>query len=108
VVRRLKAVRTGARRPLSVLVGTITPSGGATLTPYARPEVNVRRQRIKRLHPHKRHRRRARRLRPRAARPHASRLARRYDSGDGLHPSSAGYRRMAQAVDLTELDGPAP
>jgi lysophospholipase L1-like esterase len=35
------------------------------------------------------------------------RLAAAYNSGDGLHPSSAGYRRMAQAVDLAKLDGPS-
>jgi lysophospholipase L1-like esterase len=26
-----------------------------------------------------------------------------YDSGDGLHPNAAGYRAMAQAVDLSQL-----
>ncbi|MFF3844726.1 SGNH/GDSL hydrolase family protein [Streptomyces sp. NPDC002328] len=31
-----------------------------------------------------------------------------YDSGDGLHPSDAGYRRMAQAVELEQLEGAAP
>ncbi|UCM91771.1 SGNH/GDSL hydrolase family protein [Streptomyces marincola] len=33
--------------------------------------------------------------------PH--RLAPRFDSGDGLHPSDAGYRAMAGAVDLAAL-----
>ncbi|MEV1008199.1 GDSL-type esterase/lipase family protein [Streptomyces sp. NPDC049881] len=35
------------------------------------------------------------------ARPH--RLLPRYDSGDGLHPSDAGFRAMAEAVDLARL-----
>ena len=35
-----------------------------------------------------------------------TRLAPKYDSGDGLHPSSTGYRRMAQEVDLSALEGP--
>jgi lysophospholipase L1-like esterase len=26
-----------------------------------------------------------------------------YDCGDHLHPSSAGYRAMAEAIDLAEL-----
>ena len=30
-----------------------------------------------------------------------------YDSGDGLHPNAAGYRAMAQAVDLAQLATPA-
>jgi lysophospholipase L1-like esterase len=30
-----------------------------------------------------------------------------YDSGDGLHPNAAGYRAMAQAVDLAQLAAPA-
>jgi lysophospholipase L1-like esterase len=29
----------------------------------------------------------------------------KYDSGDHLHPSDAGYREMAQAVDLETLGG---
>ncbi|GAB1510502.1 SGNH/GDSL hydrolase family protein [Actinophytocola sp. KF-1] len=32
------------------------------------------------------------------------RLAPRYDSGDHLHPSDAGYRAMGEAVDLRQLD----
>ena len=33
-------------------------------------------------------------------------LARRYDSGDGQHPNSAGYRAAARAIDLSSLRGP--
>ncbi|MCQ9185298.1 SGNH/GDSL hydrolase family protein [Streptomyces sp. IBSBF 2953] len=38
---------------------------------------------------------------PRSLRP-------QYDSGDHLHPSDAGYRRMAQTLDLEKLSGSAP
>ncbi|OQR64979.1 SGNH hydrolase [Streptomyces maremycinicus] len=31
-----------------------------------------------------------------------------YDSGDHLHPSDRGYRKMAETVDLAELAGAAP
>lgn len=31
-----------------------------------------------------------------------------YDSGDHLHPSDAGFRRMAEVFDLTSLNGAAP
>lgn len=34
---------------------------------------------------------------------HAGRLLPAYDSGDGLHPSPAGYRAMAEAIDLDTL-----
>ena len=34
-------------------------------------------------------------------------LAHRYDSGDGQHPNSAGYRAAARAIDLSMLRGPA-
>ena len=37
------------------------------------------------------------------ARP--DRLLGRYDSGDGLHLSEAGYRALADAVDVTRLSG---
>ena len=37
------------------------------------------------------------------ARP--DRLRGRYDSGDGLHLSAAGYRALADAVDVTRLTG---
>jgi hypothetical protein len=34
-------------------------------------------------------------------------LAQRYDSGDGQHPNSAGYRAVARTIDLSTLRGPA-
>ncbi|GAA2469284.1 SGNH/GDSL hydrolase family protein [Streptomyces thermolineatus] len=37
-----------------------------------------------------------------------NRLLPAYDSGDHLHPSDAGYRRMAEVVDLDRLRPPAP
>ncbi|EFL32417.1 secreted protein [Streptomyces viridochromogenes DSM 40736] len=36
------------------------------------------------------------------------RLTAEYDSGDHLHPSDAGYARMAQSFDLESLKGSAP
>jgi len=36
---------------------------------------------------------------------HPGRLLDRYDSGDGLHLSEAGYRALADAVDVTRLSG---
>lgn len=35
-----------------------------------------------------------------------TRLDPAYDSGDALHPNSAGYQSMAAAIDLDALDGP--
>ncbi len=107
VVRRLHAVRTGARRKLNVLVGTLTPSFGAVETGHGSAKTNERRDKINRFigtsgigdgyvdfdqalrDP-----------------SDPSRLAPKYNSGDGLHPSSAGYRRMAQEIDLSKLKGP--
>lgn len=37
----------------------------------------------------------------------SDRLNPQYDSGDGLHPSSAGYEAMANAIDLRSLTRPA-
>src|SRR5262249_47279229 len=34
---------------------------------------------------------------------HPSQLAPAFDSGDHLHPGDAGYRAMAQAIDLSAL-----
>ena len=39
---------------------------------------------------------------------HPERLAARFDSGDGLHPSAAGYRAMGDAVPLAIFCGRAP
>lgn len=38
------------------------------------------------------------------ARP--TRLRAEFDSGDHLHPSDAGYRAMAESIDLHDLLGP--
>lgn len=38
---------------------------------------------------------------------HPARLAPELDSGDHLHPGDAGYRRMAEAIDLDALLGPS-
>jgi lysophospholipase L1-like esterase len=91
-----------------VLVGTLTPSFGAVEAGHASAATEQRRQEINRVI-------RAGGLGDgmvdfdRALRDPAepSRLAAAYNSGDGLHPSSAGYRRMAQAVNLAKLEGPA-
>jgi len=107
VVAQLHAVRTGARRRINVLVGTITPSGGTILANYASAETNMRRQQINDY------------IRSSGIgdgfvdfdaalrdTSEPSRLAPEYDGGDALHPSSAGYRRMAEEVDLSALKGP--
>ena len=108
-VRRLHVLRRDRRRPrLNVLVGTLTPSFGAVEAGHATAQTEQRRQEVNAV------------IRAgaigdgavdfdRALRDPAdpSRLAPAYNGGDGLHPSSAGYRRMAQAVDLGKLDGPA-
>jgi len=36
---------------------------------------------------------------------HPGRFLPAYDSGDHLHPGDAGYRAMAEAIDLTTLLG---
>jgi lysophospholipase L1-like esterase len=106
--RRLRALRPRHRRPrLNVLLGTLTPSGGTRLLNYGSAEINGKRGAINRW------------IRTsgigdgvvdfdRALRDpsHPSRLVPRYDSGDHLHPSSAGYRRMARGVNLALLRGP--
>lgn len=102
-VRMLRAPR-GGRPPLRVLVGTLTPAGTAILPTYVAAEEE--RQKVNAY------------IRTsgigdgvvdfdRALRdPVApSRLASAYDNGDGLHPSSAGYARMADEVDLALLAG---
>jgi lysophospholipase L1-like esterase len=39
---------------------------------------------------------------------HPARFLPQYDSGDHLHPSDAGYRAMAEAIDLTLFSVAAP
>jgi lysophospholipase L1-like esterase len=108
-VRRLHVLRRDRARPrLHVLVGTLTPSFGAAEAGHATAATEQRRQEINAV------------IRAggigdgivdfdRALRDPAdpSRLAPAFNGGDGLHPSSAGYRRMARAVDLAKLAGPA-
>jgi lysophospholipase L1-like esterase len=102
-VRTVRTPRDG-RPPLHVLVGTLTPAGSAILPTYVAAEEE--RQKVNAY------------IRTsgigdgvvdfdRALRdPVApSRLAAAYDNGDGLHPSSAGYARMADEVDLALLAG---
>jgi lysophospholipase L1-like esterase len=87
-----------------VLVGTVPPRGGNTFTTAT---LQARRQAVNR-------RIRASEIADgvvdfdRALRDPDDplRLAARYDSGDHLHPSAAGYRRMARAVQISRLKGP--
>jgi lysophospholipase L1-like esterase len=104
-VRRLRAQRRkGPRRRINVLVGTVPPRGGNTFTTAT---LQARRQAVNR-------RIRASEIADgvvdfdRALRDPDDplRLAARYDSGDHLHPSAAGYRRMARAVQISRLKGP--
>jgi lysophospholipase L1-like esterase len=104
--RRLR--RLAPMTHLNVLVGTLTPSEGA-LEPllHGTAETNANREAVNAY------------IREsgigdgvvdfdRALRDpeHPTRLLPLYDSGDHLHPSSAGYRRMAEEVDLSPLKGP--
>ena len=107
VVRRLWAVRSGARRRLNVLVGTITPAGGAAILDL-RADPGAARARSTASFAPAGSATATSTSTARCATPSdPSRLAPKYNSGDGLHPSSAGYRRMAQEVDLVKLRGPA-
>jgi len=102
-VRMLHTPREGRPR-IRVLLGTLTPAGGAVLPTWAAAE--ERRQEVNHY------------IRTsgigdgvvdfdRALRDpfDPSRLAAAYEHGDGLHPSSAGYARMADEVDLALLAG---
>jgi lysophospholipase L1-like esterase len=106
-VARLKSFRGGGRSSLNVLVGTLTPSGGTETLEHGTAETNAKREAINQY------------IRQsgigdgvvdfdRALRDpdHPDRLLPLYDSGDHLHPSSAGYERMAAEVDLSTLKGP--
>lgn len=113
-ISRAKAVITGLEQvirrlrshELNVLIGVLTPSGEAGTTPQSellearRRRVNawIRRQSLVDVIDFDRA------LRSDA---HPNRLKPRYDSGDGLHPSSAGYAEMARQVPLSELVGPS-
>ena len=98
LVARLQGVRVAGRR-LRVLVGTLTPASGSVLGSYGSAAVNASRVEVNRF---------IRQRRPgdgvvdfdAALRDPAApdRLRADYDSGDHLHPSAAGYRRMAHAV----------
>jgi lysophospholipase L1-like esterase len=86
------------RHGLHVLLGTLTPSGSAGRTWRRHERVNrwIREHRRSRVVDF------ARAVRSRRS---PRRLARRYDSGDHLHPNASGYRAMAAAIDLRRLDG---
>jgi lysophospholipase L1-like esterase len=94
------------RAHLNVVLGTLTPAGTTPSTPDA-VAAEAHRQMINRWI---RHQRVAdsvvdfdRAVRDPA--DHAAFLP-RYSSGDELHPSAAGYRVMANTVDLDSLRGP--
>jgi lysophospholipase L1-like esterase len=92
---------------LNVLVGTIMPVGGVTIPSYGAPSVEANRQIVNDW------------LRTGAsgadgivdfdgalrnpASPTA--LLPKYDSGDHVHPSNAGYKAMSSAVDLALIRG---
>lgn len=84
---------------LNVLLGTLTPAGGIRTS-----KANAGRKRVNEWI-------RTRRVPvvdfDAAVRDpaHPSRLQPEYDSSDHVHPSSAGYRAMAHAVDLSALRG---
>jgi lysophospholipase L1-like esterase len=99
-------VRRLHRQRLTVVLGTLTPAGAAPSTPDAiaaeahRQTINdwIRDQRFADSVVDF----------DRAVRDPADHAAflPRYSSGDELHPSAAGYRAMANTVDLDSLRGP--
>jgi lysophospholipase L1-like esterase len=106
-VHQMKRFRGGGRRHLNVLVGTLTPTGRANPGPlFPTLETNPKRNEVNRYIRHSGigdgYVDFARALRDP---DHPAQLLPRYDSGDQVHPSSAGLRRMAQAVPLSELKG---
>jgi lysophospholipase L1-like esterase len=92
---------------LNVLVGTIMPVGGVTIASYAAPSVEADRQLVNNW------------IRSGASGADGvvdfdgalrdpgspSRLLPRYDSGDHVHPSNAGYSAMSTAVDPALIRG---
>ena len=101
-----EAIRTLHRNGLHVYLGTLTPTGGAALPTYGGVQADYFRREVNRW--------------IREQGPHwvegvidfdaalrdpanPSRLLPAYDSGDHLHPSTAGYRAMADAVPLDAL-----
>lgn len=102
-VARLKRPRPG-KAPITVLLGTLTPAGNAEGILKLHAGADDRREAVNDF------------IRSTdiadgvvdfdaAVRDpaDAAALAAAYDSGDGLHPSAAGYARMAAAVDLALL-----
>jgi lysophospholipase L1-like esterase len=105
-VNELEAFRAGGRPHLNVLVGTLTPMEGATLAAFGTAATNAAREQINDF------------IRTSGIGDGYVDFARAlgdpnnpghllpdYDSGDHLHPSAAGFRRMAEAVRLSELKG---
>ena len=97
IVLRLRAAH------LHVLLGTLTPARGTPLTSYGGVTANEQREQVN-------HWIRSQHMVQvvdfdKAVRDprHPDRLSPRYDDGDHLHLSLAGYRAMAAAVDLAEL-----
>ena len=99
--RAFRRLRAGG---LEVLAATMTPSDPGT---ESQLEADRDRRRVNRWIRRQRHSDAVvdfdRALRDPARH---GRLAPAYDSGDGLHPSSAGYSAMARAVPLSALSGP--
>lgn len=100
IVRRLQAAG------LNVLLGTIPPAGGFTGGGHGSPEAIAERNRVNewvRTRPHGAHVVDFHQALRDPANP--DRLLPAYDSGDHLHPNLAGYRVMADTVELGHLEG---